>query len=156
MRIGRRLAVDVGRVRLGVALCDREGILASPLDAVTRSAELSETISLLANLVDTHGVIEVYVGDPLSLSGRQTDSTSDARSLAADLSQSISIPVRLIDERLTTVTAATKLRASGISAKDSKSIIDSASAVEILESALSFEKNSGVAPGVLVGDSVGA
>ena len=156
MRIGRRLAVDVGRVRLGIALCDQEGILASPLDAVTRSSDLSETISLLANLVDTHGVIEVYVGDPLSLSGRQTDSTSDARSLAADLSQSISIPVRLIDERLTTVTAATKLRASGISAKDSKSIIDSASAVEILESALSFEKNSGVAPGVLVGDSVGA
>ena len=156
MRIGRRLAVDVGRVRIGVAVCDREGILASPLDAVTRSSDLSETISLLANLVDTHGVIEVYVGDPLSLSGRQTDSTSDARSLAADLSQSISIPVRLIDERLTTVTAATKLRASGISAKDSKSIIDSASAVEILESALSFEKNSGVAPGVLVGDSVGA
>jgi putative Holliday junction resolvase len=156
MRIGRRLAVDVGRVRIGVALCDREGILASPLDTVTRSAELSETISSLANLVDTHGVIEVYVGDPLSLSGKETDSTSDARSLAADLSQSISIPVRLIDERLTTVTAATKLRASGISAKDSKSIIDSASAVEILESALSFEKNSGVAPGVLVGDSVGS
>jgi putative Holliday junction resolvase len=143
-------------VRIGVALCDQEGILASPLDAVTRSSDLSETISLLANLVDTHGVIEVYVGDPLSLNGRQTDSTSDARSLAADLSQSISIPVRLIDERLTTVTAATKLRASGISAKNSKSIIDSASAVEILESALSFEKNSGVAPGVLVGDSVGA
>jgi putative Holliday junction resolvase len=156
MRIGRRLAVDVGRVRLGIALCDQEGILASPLDAVTRSAELSETISSLANLVDTHGVIEVYVGDPLSLSGKETDSTSDARSVAAELSQSISIPVRLIDERLTTVTAATKLRASGISAKDSKSIIDSASAVEILESALSFEKRSGVAPGVLVGDSVGA
>jgi putative Holliday junction resolvase len=130
--------------------------LASPLDAVTRSAELSETISSLANLLETHGVIEVYVGDPLSLSGKETDSTSDARSVAAELSQSISIPVRLIDERLTTVTAATKLRASGISAKDSKSIIDSASAVEILESALRIEKRSGVAPGVLVGDSVGA
>ena len=156
MRIGRRLAVDVGRVRLGIALCDQEGILASPLDAVTRSAELSETISSLANLVETHGVIEVYVGDPLSLSGKETDSTSDARSVAAELSQSISIPVRLIDERLTTVTAATKLRASGISAKDSKSIIDSASAVEILESALRIEKRSGVAPGVLVGDSVGS
>ena len=156
MRIGRRLAVDVGRVRLGIALCDQEGILASPLDAVTRSAELSETISSLANLVETHGVIEVYVGDPLSLSGKETDSTSDARYVAAELSQSISIPVRLIDERLTTVTAATKLRASGISAKDSKSIIDSASAVEILESALRIEKRSGVAPGVLVGDSVGA
>jgi putative Holliday junction resolvase len=116
----------------------------------------SETVASLANLVDEHDVMEVYVGDPLSLSGKQTDSTSDARSLAAELSQAISIPVRLVDERFTTVTAATKLRASGISAKDSKSIIDSASAVEILESALSFEKISGVAPGILVGDSVGA
>jgi putative holliday junction resolvase len=156
MRIGRRLAVDVGRVRLGVALCDQEGILASPLDAVSRSSVSSETVASLANLVDEHDVMEVYVGDPLSLSGKQTDSTSDARSLAAELSQAISIPVRLVDERFTTVTAATKLRASGISAKDSKSIIDSASAVEILESALSFEKISGVAPGILVGDSVGA
>ena len=156
MRIGRRLAVDVGRVRLGIALCDQEGILASPLEAVSRSLVLSETISSLANLVDVHDVIEVYVGDPLSLSGKETDSTSDARSLAAELSQAISIPVRLIDERFTTVTAATKLRASGISAKESKSIIDSASAVEILESALSFEKSSGVSPGILVGDSVGA
>jgi putative Holliday junction resolvase len=156
MRIGRRLAVDVGRVRLGVALCDQEGILASPLDAVSRSSVSLETVASLANLVDEHDVMEVYVGDPLSLSGKQTDSTSDARSLAAELSQAISIPVRLVDERFTTVTAATKLRASGISAKDSKSIIDSASAVEILESALSFEKISGVAPGILVGDSVGA
>jgi len=156
MRIGRRLAVDVGRVRLGVALCDQEGILASPLDAVSRSSVSSETVASLANLVHEHDVMEVYVGDPLSLSGKQTDSTSDARSLAAELSQAISIPVRLVDERFTTVTAATKLRASGISAKDSKSIIDSASAVEILESALSFEKISGVAPGILVGDSVGA
>ena len=156
MRIGRRLAVDVGRVRLGVALCDQEGSLASPLDAVSRSSVSSETVASLANLVDEHDVMEVYVGDPLSLSGKQTDSTSDARSLAAELSQAISIPVRLVDERFTTVTAATKLRASGISAKDSKSIIDSASAVEILESALSFEKISGVAPGILVGDSVGA
>ena len=156
MRIGRRLAVDVGRVRLGVALCDREGILASPLEAVSRSSVISETVSSLANLVAVNDVIEVYVGDPLSLSGKETDSTSDARSLASELSQVLSVPVRMIDERFTTVTAATKLRASGISAKDSKSIIDSASAVEILESALSFEKSSGLAPGVLVGDSVGA
>jgi len=156
MRIGRRLAVDVGRVRLGVALCDQEGILASPLEAVSRSSVLSETLLLLANLAAANDVIEVYVGDPLSLSGKETDSTSDARSFASELSQVISVPVRMIDERLTTVTAATKLRASGISSKDSKSIIDSASAVEILESALSFEKSSGLAPGVLVGDSVGA
>jgi putative Holliday junction resolvase len=62
----------------------------------------------------------------------------------------------MIDERFTTVTAAAKLRAAGINSRDSKSIIDSASAVEILESALSLEKSSGIAPGQLVGDHVGA
>jgi putative holliday junction resolvase len=156
MRLGRRLAVDVGRVRLGIALCDQEAILASPLEAVARAASLADTISSIAKLVEFYEVIEVYVGDPISLSGQETDSTGDARSFASQLASSVVVPVRMIDERFTTVAAATKLRASGISAKDSKSIIDSASAVEILESALSYEKSSGSAPGVLVGDSVGA
>lgn len=156
MRRGRRLAVDVGRVRLGIALCDQEAILASPLDAVARSSSVTDTIEAIAKLAKFHGVIEVYVGDPISLSGKETDSTSDARLFASRLSSSVDVPVRLIDERFTTVAATTKLRASGISAKDSKYIIDSASAVEILESALSYEKSSGLAPGILVGDSVGA
>jgi putative Holliday junction resolvase len=153
------LAVDVGRVRLGIALCDQEAILASPLEAVARSSSVTDTIDAiakLAKLAKFHGVIEVYVGDPISLSGKESDSTSDARLFASRLSSSVDVPVRLIDERFTTVAATTKLRASGISAKDSKSIIDSASAVEILESALSYEKSSGLAPGILVGDSVGA
>lgn len=156
MRSGRRLAVDVGKVRIGIAICDREAILSSPLDAVARLSSSSETVTSIAQLADTHGVIEVYVGDPLSLSGRETDSTSDARLFALELSKALSVPVRMIDERLTTVSAKAKLRASGLNAKDSKLIIDSASAVEILESALSYEKNSGLAPGNLVGDSVGA
>jgi putative Holliday junction resolvase len=156
MRTGRRLAVDVGKVRIGIAICDREAILSSPLDPVARLSNASETVASIADLVATHGVIEVYVGDPLSLSGKETDSTNDARFFALELSTSLSVPVRMIDERLTTVSASAKLRSSGISAKDSKSIIDSASAVEILESALSYEKSSGLAPGHLVGDSVGA
>jgi putative Holliday junction resolvase len=156
MRTGRRLAVDVGKVRIGIAICDREAILSSPLDPVARLSNASETVASIADLVATHGVIEVYVGDPLSLSGKVTDSTNDARLIASELSTSLSVPVRMIDERLTTVSASAKLRSSGINAKDSKSIIDSASAVEILESALSYEKSSGLAPGHLVGDSVGA
>jgi putative Holliday junction resolvase len=156
MRTGRRLAVDVGKVRIGIAICDREAILSSPLDPVARLSNASETVASIADLVATHGVIEVYVGDPLSLSGKETDSTNDARLFASDLSKSLSVPVRMIDERLTTVSASAKLRASGINAKDSKSIIDSASAVEILESALGYEKSSGLVPGNLVGDSVGA
>lgn len=148
--------MDVGTVRLGLALCDREAILSSPIDAVVRSADVADAISEIVTLVGHHEVIEVYVGDPLSLSGNETVSTQDARSFAIQLSKSLAIPVRLVDERFTTVTAAAKLRDSGLSARQSKSIIDSASAVEILESALSYEKNSGVAPGSLVGDSVGA
>jgi putative Holliday junction resolvase len=156
MRTGRRLAVDVGKVRIGLAICDSEAILSSPLAAVARLSSASDTVASIAELADVHGVIEVYVGDPLSLSGKETASTNDARLIASELSKAIVVPVRMIDERLTTVTATAKLRASGVSAKDSKSIIDSASAVEILESALSYEKSSGLAPGHLVGDSVGA
>ena len=156
MRTGRRLAVDVGKARIGIAICDSEAILSSPLEAVARLSSASDTVASIAALADVHGVIEVYVGDPLSLSGKETASTNDARLIASELSKAIAVPVRMIDERLTTVTATAKLRASGVSAKDSKSIIDSASAVEILETALSFEKSSGLAPGHLVSDSVGA
>ena len=156
MRSGRRIAIDVGKVRLGIALCDQEGILASPLEAVKRASDTADTISALVELVSLHQAVEVYVGEPLSLSGKETESTNDARMIAVELARCLSIPVRMIDERFTTVTAAAKLRAAGINSRDSKSIIDSASAVEILESALSLEKSSGIAPGQLVGDHVGA
>ena len=148
--------MDVGKVRIGIAICDTEAILASPLEAIARLSSATDTVASIAELVYTHGVIEVYVGDPLSLSGKETDSTNDARQVASELSKALSVPIRMIDERLTTVSAAAKLRASGINAKDSKLLIDSASAVEILESALSYEKSSGLAPGHLVGDSIGA
>lgn len=150
------MAVDVGKARLGVAVCDVEAILSSPLDALKRSSEISQTVADLVKLANLYEVIEIYVGDPLSLSGKDTESTYDSRTIALELSDSLDIPVRMIDERFTTVSAAIKLRAAGFNSKDAKSIIDSASAVEILESAISSEKSSGMAPGQLVGDSVGA
>lgn len=156
MRPGRRMAIDVGRVRIGVAICDREAILSSPLDSVPRAVSNLETISLLVKLVSQNDIFEVYVGDPISLSGTETQSTADAREIANELAKSLQIPVRLVDERFTTVTAASKLRAAGVNSRNSKSLIDSASAVEILESALAFERDSGLAPGVEVGDSVGS
>ena len=156
MRLGRRMAIDVGKSRIGLAVCDREAILSSPLEAVSRLSSLAETVSSLVNLAVDHEVFEVYVGEPISLSGADTESTTDARLLASELSGSLSVPVRLVDERLTTVTAASKLRAAGLNAKSSKSIVDSASAVEILELALDFERKSGLVPGSLVGDSIGS
>jgi putative Holliday junction resolvase len=156
MRPGRRLAVDVGRVRIGLAICDAEGILASPLDAISRSHDVTSALAGIADLIASHQIIEVYVGEPLSLNGAATESTNDARQVAIAISERVDVPVRMIDERLTTVTAAAKLRLAGHTAKSSKSIIDSASAVEILEIALSYEKSSGTNPGNLVGDRIGA
>lgn len=156
MRVGKRMAIDVGKVRIGVAICDRDAILSSPIEAVSRSESMTDTVTSLAKLVIENDVFEVYVGEPVSLSGSDTESTIDARLVALELAKSITAPVRLVDERLTTVTAATKLRSAGHDAKSSKSIIDSASAVEILELALATERSSGSVPGTQVGDSVGA
>jgi len=156
MRLGRRMAIDVGKARIGIAICDREAILASPQESVLRSSSITETVSALAKLVAENDIFEVYVGEPLSLSGSDNESTTDARLVASKLSLAIDASVRYVDERFTTVTAAAKLRAAGYSAKTSRSIIDSASAVEILEQALSLEKVSGMVPGTEVGDSVGA
>jgi putative Holliday junction resolvase len=150
MEKGPRLAIDVGSVRIGLAICDPDGILSSPLPALGRSSELLDTLKIVSELVNQNSVIEVYVGDPISLSGGQSASTKDAREFADKLAALISVPIRLVDERLTTVTASAKLRISGKDAKKSKSLIDSASAVEILEQALATIRVSGKAPGQLV------
>jgi putative holliday junction resolvase len=150
MEKGRRLAIDVGTVRIGLAVCDPEGILSSPIPALGRSEVLAETLQAICQLVEEYSAIEVYVGDPISLSGGQSASTKDARDFAEKLAALISVPVRLVDERLTTVTASAKLRSSGKDARQSRSLIDSSSAVEILEQALATLRVSGKAPGQIV------
>jgi putative Holliday junction resolvase len=147
MEKGRRLAIDVGAVRIGVALCDPEGILSSPLPALERLSDLPRTLKDIADLIAENSVVEVFIGDPLSLSGGESASTRNAREFARELAAFISVPVHLIDERLTTVSASAKLRLSGKDAKSSKSLIDSASAVEILDQALATLKVSGRTPG---------
>jgi putative holliday junction resolvase len=102
---GSRLAIDVGTVRIGLAVSDPDSILSTPLPALIRSKLLTETLHEILSLISDNGVIEVYVGDPLSLSGEETASTQDARQLANQLAELTSVPVRLVDERLTTVTA---------------------------------------------------
>ncbi|CAB4629703.1 unannotated protein [freshwater metagenome] len=152
MRKGKRLAVDVGTVRIGLAICDPEGILSSPLPTLARSSHVDKDAQSISELIAELSVIEVIVGDPIALSGEATKSTEDARMWAREIATSISVPLRLVDERLTTVSASSKLRESGKDSKSSKHLIDSASAVEILEQALNSERLSGLAPGRLVGD----
>lgn len=154
MRSGRRLAIDVGSVRIGLAQCDSDCILSSPLAAITRSQD-EQSLQEIVSIIEEIQPIEVYVGDPVSLSGNETESTVDARTFAKDLANLISAPLLLVDERLTTVSAAAKLRGSGQTSREMRSKIDSASAVEILEFALATERSTGNAPGRLVGSENG-
>lgn len=152
MRSGRRIAFDVGRARVGVAVSDFHAILATPIALLVRGSELDAVVSAAAQLVSDIEAIEVYIGLPINLKNESTLSTKDAVSFALALAGKTLVPVRFIDERLTTSSAAQALRAAGHNAKTQKSLIDSAAAAVILEQALAQEKHSGDTPGTAIED----
>jgi len=147
MRRGRRLAVDVGDARIGVASCDPDGILATPVETVP-GRDVPAALRRLAALVGEYEPIEVVVGLPRSLNGTEGPAAVKARTFASSVAKVIApVPVRLVDERMTTVTATQGLRASGVNARKGRSVVDQAAAVIILQSALETERVSGKAPG---------
>lgn len=150
MRSGRRVAVDVGTVRIGIAVSDVEGILASPLKTLLRTSSTQESVRNLLGEISDYEPIEFYVGLPIALSGNVTKSTEDALSFASEISKQSNVPVRLIDERLTTNSSSKTLREVGKNVKDGRKIIDQIAATIILEQALLTEKNSGLAPGTAI------
>jgi putative holliday junction resolvase len=130
---GRVLGVDVGTVRVGLALSDPTGTLASPLETLKRSKNHAD-LDRLAALVVEHEVTEVVVGEPVHLSGASGASAQDAGNYAQELADRIpDVPVILIDERLSTVTAASHLREGGIDSRKQRAVIDQAAAVVILQ-----------------------
>ncbi len=150
MITGVRIALDVGSVRIGVAKCDREGMLAIPL--VTISAG-PQALAQVVNLVTEDEAICVYVGKPISLSGNDTSSTNLAKAFARDLSELLkdsNTCVRMIDERLSTKCAQRAMHDAGRNVKQSRDAIDQGAAVVILEHALDSERHSGN----LVGEEV--
>jgi putative holliday junction resolvase len=147
MRPGVRIGVDVGKVRVGVARSDRDALLATPLETVPRGAG---TIDRLRELIAELEPVEIVVGLPISLSGGDTASTTDARDLAAQLAAASGVPVRLVDERLTTVSAQRALHDAGRRAKGSRPVIDQVAAVIILQNALDFERAAAQPPGALI------
>lgn len=153
MRSGVRLGVDVGTVRIGVARSDVHGMLATPVETVSRGTGDLERILMLATDVDA---VEIVVGLPLALSGRETASTGDAREFAERLAGWASVPVRLVDERLSTVSANQAIRASGKSQKQSRSVIDQVAAVIILQHALDHERSGFSLPGTVVNPDEGS
>ncbi|MDD7929967.1 Holliday junction resolvase RuvX [Microbacterium thalli] len=146
-RPGVRLGIDVGTARIGVARSDRDGLLAVPVETVARGEGDLARITALAG---EHDAFELVVGLPVALSGRETASTADARGFAQALADA-GHRVRLIDERLSTVSAQGALRGSGRSQKSSRSIVDQVAAVVLLQQALDVEKGTGNPAGASVG-----
>ena len=146
-RRGTRLGIDVGKARVGVSRCDPDGMLAVPVETVPRS---ETSIDRIAELVIEWEPIELIVGLPVNMRGEETLSTTDAREFAAALCARTRVPVRLVDERLSTVSAHAALRSSGRSQKKSRSIVDQVAAVVFLQHAIDTEKSTGRPAGELI------
>jgi len=143
---GRRLGVDVGTVRIGVSVSDPDGILATPVETVRRDRGVAH-VRRLASLVEELEVVEVVVGLPRTLANRTGSSADDAVAVAEALAGRIGpVPVRLADERLTTVSAARFLRDAGVRAKEQRGMIDQAAAVAILQGWLDERRNAARTP----------
>jgi len=174
VRSGVRLGIDVGSVRVGVARSDPAGLLATPVRTVRRTpagtvrgtsdvatgrtAAAPESgsrpdLEEIAGLVAEHGAFEVVVGLPRGLSGAEGTAALAARSYAAEIADRIRpVTVRLVDERLSTVSAQRSLREAGVSARRHRPVVDQAAAVVILQSALDTERSSGGLPGTVLTD----
>ncbi|NLV80426.1 MAG: Holliday junction resolvase RuvX [Rhodococcus sp.] len=134
---GRRIGIDVGSVRIGVASCDPDGILATPVETVPRSKDRgldAPDVRRIVGIVREYEAVEVIVGLPQTLRGEPGKAAKLASEFARRLRRSMpDVPVRLADERFTTVTAARALRESGVSARGARPVIDQAAAVAILQ-----------------------
>jgi putative pre-16S rRNA nuclease len=151
VRAGVRLAVDVGSVRLGVARSDPGGILASPLTVLRSGPGQPVELDELAALAASADAIEVIVGLPTSLSGREGAAAVSARSFATGLAVRLApIPVRLVDERFTTTQAHDALRRGGKDSRARRGVVDAAAAAVLLQAALDTERATGRPPGQLV------
>ena len=140
---GRRIGLDVGTVRIGVAVSDRNAVLATPVETVARETGLKDRdkgdIDRLLEIIDEYDAVEIVVGLPRTLKGDGSTIGKHAKGSAFRLNRRVTnsgrrSPVRMADERLTTVAATAALRASGVSEKAGRKVIDQAAAVEILQS----------------------
>jgi len=151
VRTGVRIGVDVGTVRVGVARSDPSGFLATPVETVRRDDAGGTDVARIAALVEEFQAVEVVVGLPRSLSGHQGAAAEAAHKYAVRIARRVRpVPVRTVDERLSTVTAQRSLREAGVRSRRHRPVVDQAAAVVILQSALDAERGSGRAPGALV------
>ncbi|TLM73537.1 Holliday junction resolvase RuvX [Pseudarthrobacter sp. NamB4] len=145
---GIKLGVDVGTVRVGVAVCDRDSILATPYKTLDRNAKKNSDIRVIVNLVEELGAVQVIVGLPRTMKGEERSSAEMARDyallLAAELAaRALEVPVNLVDERLSSVTAHRNLHEAGMSSRNHRKVVDQVAAAGILQHAIDMQKARG-------------
>jgi putative holliday junction resolvase len=133
VRRGRRLGIDVGAVRVGVALSDPDGLLATPLATVPRDAGGGTDLGAVARFVAEHEAVGIVVGLPRTLAGREGPAAQAAREFGDALAARVDVPVDFSDERLTTVVATRQLRESGRKGRKQRAVVDQVAAVAILQ-----------------------
>ncbi|WP_279325064.1 Holliday junction resolvase RuvX [Arthrobacter glacialis] len=137
--------MDVGMVRVGLASCDPDGILATPVKTLSRDLKKNSDIKVLVKEAAARGVCQIFVGLPRTMKGEEKASAQMARSYAQLLTQALAaaelaVPVMLVDERLTTVSAHTALHNAGVSSREHRKVVDQVAAVEILQHAIDMQK----------------
>ncbi|WP_255768913.1 Holliday junction resolvase RuvX [Pseudarthrobacter sulfonivorans] len=145
---GIKLGVDVGTVRVGVAICDRDAILATPFKTLDRNAKKNSDVRVIASLAQELGAVQVIVGLPRTMKGEEHASarmaTDYAELLAAELAgRGLEVPVNLVDERLSSVTAHRNLHEAGMSSRNHRKVVDQVAAAGILQHAIDMQKARG-------------
>jgi len=153
---GIKLGVDVGTVRVGVAVCDRDAILATPYKTLDRNAKKNSDVRVIASLAEELGAVQVIVGLPRTMKGEEHASarmaTDYAELLVAELvRRGIDVPVNLVDERLSSVTAHRNLHEAGMSSRNHRKVVDQVAAAGILQHAIDMQKARGADVGTRVG-----
>ncbi|WP_349827989.1 Holliday junction resolvase RuvX [Brevibacterium litoralis] len=151
-RRGRRLGIDVGSVRVGIAQCDPDGILATPLDTVYRRSGDEAALKDIARITAEYEPLELVAGLPASLDGKERASADVALDFTRRIAEVTGVPVRLHDERFSTTQAHRVLQSVGKNARKRREIVDSVAAVVILQAAIDQEKQTGTPGGRLLDD----
>ena len=138
MPFGRRLGIDYGLVRVGIALSDIDGLVATPLTTLRNDKKL---FAELEKLVTEYEITGVYLGKPKHLSGVEGSTQESVAAFAQRWVESFDIPITYVDERLTSSQATKALRSAGKNAKESKGLIDQLAAMSILQLGLEIEKH---------------
>jgi len=138
MPFGRRLGIDYGQARIGIAICDLDGLVATPLTTLKNDQRL---FSELGKIIDEYQPVGIYLGKPFHLSGVEGSTVSEVAKFALQFSESFDLPIQFVDERMTSGNAEKSLRAAGKTAKESKGLVDQLAAVSILQLGIAIEKN---------------